>query len=582
MTLELVAERDVCEWMRNCGVVRGSDVGLAFRPSVGVGLAVAEKLAAIPVLDPISIVSALETEFQPRWIWWDRTTATQLAEAGLRIGRCWDVLTVDRLLRGQWRTSIPQAWASLNALPLDSLPTLGQLNLLTSASDEGNDQESPVRPDLHLRPEWVGGAWGDTPTRLASWARIAHQAATIQRTELDARPFPDRAQSTARSESAAEYLCVELGLEGLPIDTAEVERIIRESAGDRPIDEAGVEKAKRDRDELVFQHIATGSRVDLRNPNAVKAMLRRANVDVPDTRASRLEQFRDNPLVDALLTWRKTERIATTYGYRWIDENIRDGRLRGDWTSSDGAAGRMTASSGLHNLPAELRPAVAAEPGFVFARADLGQIEPRVLAVVSGDERLIAATLEPDLYEPIARTLNVTRAVAKVAVLGAMYGSTTGESAHALRGLERAYPTAMAFLEAAAARGRAGDSVMTRGGRLVRMWTDESEGDSPDRDRSVGAARGRFARNAVIQGAAAEFFKVWAVTVRSRCVPIDAQIVMCLHDELLVHVPADAADDAAHMLTDALGEASHRWSPDSNVVFAADVSIIERWSQAKS
>src|SRR4029079_17953103 len=122
-------------------------------------------------------------------------------------------------------------------------------------------------------------------------------------------------------------------------------------------------------------------------------MLRRVGIDVPNTRAGRLEQYRDvPPVVEALLTWRKAERIATTYGYRWLDEHVTDGRLRGAWTSSDGAAGRMTASSGLHNLPADLRPAVAASPGGVFVRADLGQIEPRVLAAVSGDDALIAAT----------------------------------------------------------------------------------------------------------------------------------------------------------------------------------------------
>src|SRR5690606_36574648 len=104
------------------------------------------------------------------------------------------------------------------------------------------------------------------------------------------------------------------------------------------------------------------------------------------------------------------------------------GRLRGEWSSSDGAAGRMTASSGLHNLPAEMRPAVAAEPGHVFVRADLGQIEPRVLAAVSGDRALIAATADPDLYQPVAHRLRVERPIAKVAELGAMYGATTGES----------------------------------------------------------------------------------------------------------------------------------------------------------
>ena len=239
----------------------------------------------------------------------------------------------------------------------------------------------------------------------------------------------------------------------------------------------------------MLAHLDPGPPVDLRNPSDVKAMLRRIAVDVPDTRAWRLEQHRDtHPLVPALLHWRKSERIATTYGYRWLDEHVRDGRLRGEWTSSDGAAGRMTASAGLHNLPAEMRPAVAAEPGHRFVRADLGQIEPRVLAAVSGDDALIAATADDDFYQPVATRLGVDRSIAKVAVLGAMYGATTGESAHALRGLERAYPTAMGFLETAAAAGRAGDDVMTVGGRRVRMWVDDSIDGDIDRARRVAAA----------------------------------------------------------------------------------------------
>ena len=77
-----------------------------------------------------------------------------------------------------------------------------------------------------------------------------------------------------------------------------------------------------------------------------------AGVDVPDTRAWRLRAFREaHPLVGALLEWRKAERIATTYGYGWLDTHLgADGRLRGTWTGSDGAAGRMTASGGLRNL----------------------------------------------------------------------------------------------------------------------------------------------------------------------------------------------------------------------------------------
>lgn len=558
---------------------------MAIAPDIGIGLAVGAETLAVATAGPVAVVAAIESELHPRWVWFDRGAPDLLAAHGVRISRCWDLHTVHRLLHGGWRTSVPRVWAWLHDLPADRLPAMGQLGLLDQHGDEGDDPEQPVRPDGYLRPEWANGGWATSPDRLARWAALALDTARLQRQRLDQRPRPERAQSTARSESAAEMLCAELQADGLPIDEAEAERLITEAAGPRPTSEAEGEELRRRRDAGVLEHLGPGSQPDLRNPADVKAMLRRVGVDVPDTRAWRLERHRDDhPLVAALLQWRKAERIATTYGWRWLDEHVGDGRLRGEWSSCDGAAGRMTASAGLHNLPTELRPAVAAEPGHVFVRADLGQIEPRVLAAVSGDRGLIAATADDDLYQPVATRLGVARDVAKVAVLGAMYGSTTGQSAHALRGLAQAYPTAMGVLEAAAAAGAAGDDVYTIGGRRVRMWIEHGDDDQDaderlDRARQVAAARGRYARNALIQGAAAELFKVWAVTVRARGERLGARIVLCLHDELLVHVPVEQAGAAIELTRDALDEATSRWSPDRDVRFVADVAGVRRWSE---
>lgn len=576
------AAHEAISWLVHQGVHAGDRVGVALRAGVGVGLAVAEQHHGWATADPVAVVARIDSAIHPRWVWWDRSTSDPIAAAHVPLARCWDVLTVHRMLHGEWRTSIAHCWAWMHGLPDDSLPTMGQLDLLDSHADEGGDPDDPVRTDGHLRPEWVGEGWARDPERLAQWAALARGLAAAQTDLLRERPHPDRAISTAHSESAAELLCAELEVHGLPIDETEALRIIGEAVGPRPTDLAHDDRLRDERDQEVLRHLDPGPRVDLRNPADVKAMLRRIAVDVPDTRAWRLEQHRDtHPLVPALLTWRKAERIATTYGYRWLDEHVRDGRLVGTWSSSDGAAGRMTASAGLHNLPAEMRPAVAAEPGHRFVRADLGQIEPRVLAAVSGDRALIAATADDDLYQPVARRLRVERPVAKVAVLGAMYGATTGESAHALRGLEREYPGAMGLLSDAAAAGQRGDDVYTIGGRRVRMWVDDTVDGDIDRARRVAAARGRFARNALIQGAAAEFFKVWAILVRARGAAIDAHVVLCLHDELIVQVPDAHVDAATALLTDALGEAAYRWSPEPDVRFVADVSVIRRWSEAK-
>ena len=137
----------------------------------------------------------------------------------------------------------------------------------------------------------------------------------------------------------------------------------------------------------------------------------------------------------------------------------------------------------------------------------------------------------------MAAQLGVDRPTAKVAVLGAMYGQTTGHGAQALRRLNAAYPVAMAYLDGADRAGRAGRDLRTYGGRLIVLTPPTR---TPRGSTSRAAAYGRYARNAMIQGAAAELFKVWAVTVRARCGPLGARIVLCLHDELLVHVPARA------------------------------------------
>ena len=147
-----------------------------------------------------------------------------------------------------------------------------------------------------------------------------------------------------------------------------------------------------------------------------------------------------------------------------------------------------------------------AEPGQVFVRADLGQIEPRVLAVVSGDRAFAEATRADDLYAPVAAKLGIERKVAKVAVLAAMYGQRSGAAGRALGDLERAYPVAMGLLDDAYASGVARRPLRTFGGRRINLdaaWAGSDDG-----------GRGRFARNAVIQGSAAELFKAWAATVR--------------------------------------------------------------------
>jgi DNA polymerase-1 len=467
----------------------------------------------------------------------------------------WDCAAVHKLLHGGRRDDPLAVWSAAHDLPPPARPR-DDLTLLDSALDPVEAYTGPVRADGALHP--------DAP-RLAEpevWAGLAREVAALQEQQLLALPDP-RPQPvgphlplvTAWSESAAALLCAELERDGLPFDRVVAEEILRESVGDG-------DRATRDAPVLAQLR---DEQVDLRNPAQVKETLARHGIDVPDTRSWRLEAHRAHPLVAALLSWRKAERLATTYGFSWLDQHLgADGRLRGEWTAADGGAGRMTASAGLHNLPAELRPAVAAEPGHVLVRADLGQVEPRVLAAVSGDAGLARAAAADDMYTPVAQQLGCDRPTAKVAVLAAMYGQTSGTAGQALAQMERAYPAALAYLRAAEEAGRVGRDVRTHGGRLVRSGT---------------GGVGRYVRNAVVQGAAAELFKAWAAAVRNG---LDGgRVVLCLHDELLLHVPGAEAQDAVALLHDALGRVASHWAAGSGVRFVADVSVVHRWSEAK-
>jgi DNA polymerase-1 len=553
------------------------------------GAAPDEGAELVGPLDELTARAAeLEALGTTRWVWWSASVdARPLASAGLPVARCWDVAEAHRLLAGGWEASPQVAWATAHQLDRAALPeaTRGDLFDFSAADATGHapgetGASRVVRTDGYLDPDAGTSSWQPDDDTLVAWGRAALVCARAQETALgDVGP---RAVAAARSESAAAYLCVELARDGLPVDRATAEQMIAEAAGARPEDDGDARRIRAARDRAVLAHTPGRESTDLRNPLQVKELLASVGVVVPNTRKWVLEPFRDtHPVVGALLEWRKAERIATTYGYQWLDAHVGpDDRLRGGWTACDGAAGRMTAQNGLHNLPTSLRPAVAAHPGHVFVRADLGQIEPRVLAAVSGDEAFAAATRADDLYAPVAAALGVDRPVAKIAVLAAMYGQRSGAAGEALKDLERTYPVAMGYLDAAYAAGLRREPLRTYGGRLIRL--DSVLADVPA--EAVGAydaARGRFARNAVIQGSAAELFKAWAATVRATTRDLGAQIVLCLHDELLVHVPEENAEETRSRLHQALTDSARRWTGSTQVRFVADASVIRRWSEAK-
>ena len=565
------------------GVVRGTPLAFVLGASA-VGLAWPG--GAREVAAPPAEVAAALAGLDPRWTWWAaRETAAPLVAVGVRLRTCWDLGAVGRLLHGLRRDDPAAVWAAARGLAEPD-----RLRGETDLFDVDGEDGSALRGDGQLSREWLRGAWRLEPGR---WAALALDVQARQEAELRAVADPRAvarggplALLTALAESAAALLAVELEADGLPLDTAVAGALLTDVVGPRPTSAEDDAVQRRARDAEALRHFPGGP-VDLRSPLQVKDLLARVGLVLPDTRSWRLEPHAaTSPAVAALLRWRRAERTATTYGWGWLDRHVSAGRLRGEWRAADGASGRMTASAGLHNLPAELRPAVRAADGWSFVRADLGQVEPRVLAAVSGDTGLAGAAREDDMYAPVAAALGCDRPTAKVAVLAAMYGQTSGTAGAALKDLDRAYPVAMAYLRRAEEAGQRGTDLRTYGGRLLRLSRAEPSLRSQPAPEPHGGLQsppghGRFARNAVVQGAAAELFKAWAATVRDGLRPLGGAVVLCLHDELLLHVPTAQAGAAARLLVDALDATAHWWAAGSAVRFVADVAVVQSWADAK-
>jgi len=564
---------------------RGEAVALVVAPGLGVGLASAAGSRRIASRDPLAVVAELEAQ-GPRWVWWNaREHAAALVEGGVRPRACWDLGAVSRLVHGAWREDEGAVWALHRGLEVPP-EAAGELSLL----DLAGESDEAVRADGQLSREWLRGSWARDLGAAETWARLALEVQQEQ--ERLVRALPDRRREpgtsplpylTALSESMASLLAVELGYDGLAVDRAVLDELLETTIGPQPTTEAEEVAARRARDELVWREFPGGDPVDLRNPATVRDLLARIGIAVPDTRSWRLEPYAESsPAVAALLRWRKAERIATTYGWSWSERDIGDDdRLRGVWGASEGA-GRMTASAGLHNLPAELRVAVRPPEGRTLVRSDLGQIEPRVLAAVSGDTGLAAAAREDDMYAPVAAALRSDRPTAKVAVLAAMYGQTSGPAGEALKDMERTYPVALAFLRDAEEHGRRGEDLRTYGGRLLRLSSLAERLAEAGPESTAAHSYGRFARNAVVQGAAAELFKAWAATVRAGLAGSTAQIVLCLHDELLVECDEDDAPRVAAVVEDALQSTAAWWCAGSGVRLVSDTSVSRSWADAKA
>ncbi len=413
---------------------------------------------------------------------------------------------------------------------------------------------------------------------------------------------PERLRLLLAAESAGALIASELHAAGLPWDAATHDSILVEALGSRPAS-GGLPTR--------LQELADTVRAALGDPQAsldsqpkLLRALHSAGVPARSTSRWELSEY-DHPVIAPLLAYKKGMRLLSANGWEWLSEWAADGRFRPVYVPGGVVTGRWASSGGgALQLPRLLRPAVRADPGWTLVVADVAQLEPRVLAAMSRDVALADAARGTDLYEGIVASGVVsTRQEAKIALLGAMYGATTGDSGRLVPALRRAYPRAMALVDDAARRGEDGGVVSTWLGRSSpgpsEAWRDiQSQAGAVDAlagadglARRVARDRGRFTRNFVVQGTAAEWALAWLADLRARLAILPpvvgeraapasgpvfsrrAHLAFYLHDEIIVHAPVEQAEAAAAAVDESARVATRLLFGDFPLDFRLDLRI---------
>src|SRR6185312_12674622 len=215
------------------------------------------------------------------------------------------------------------------------------------------------------------------------------------------------------AESASALTAVEMGRVGLPWRAEVHEALLAEALGPRPA--AGARPARLA--ELAARITqAFGHPVNPDSVTDLREAFRRAGFPIDSTRAWVLRDI-EHPAVPDVLAYKELSRLHAANGWTWLAEWVRGGRFRAEYLPGGVVSGRWaTRGGGALQIPRAVRSAVVAEPGHALVVADAAQLEPRVLAALSGDPALSAAATAGDLYEAVAGDgFGGDRAHAKVA-----------------------------------------------------------------------------------------------------------------------------------------------------------------------
>lgn len=306
-----------------------------------------------------------------------------------------------------------------------------------------------------------------------------------------------------------------------------------------------------------------------------------------------------HPAVPFIIEYRTVSKLKSTF-LDGLLSLAKSGRVHTSFNQNVTATGRISSTEpNLQNIPVrtelgrEIRKAFIASPGNVLVGADYSQIELRLLAHMSGDERLIEAfNSNADIHAKTASEVfgvamdEVTarqRSAAKAVNFGIVYGiSDFGLSKNLNISRREAalyidmylsrYPGVKRYMKEAVENGKEKGYVKTLFGRRRELPEIKAANFTT---RSFGE---RVALNMPIQGTAADIIKLAMVRVHEALIKegMKAKLVLQIHDELILDTPLDEAERAAELLKKSMTDVA-----SLSVPLVAEVKCGHCWFDTK-
>ena len=319
------------------------------------------------------------------------------------------------------------------------------------------------------------------------------------------------------------------------------------------------------------------------------------------TNAEVLEELRyDFPIVEFILQYRQLAKLKSTYCDGLLACKGADGRIHSTFNQTEARTGRISSlEPNLQNIPVRtdegriLRKFFMAREGYVLCDADYSQIELRVLASMANDSVMIDAfRSDTDIHTvtasqvfniPIDMVLPVMRSRAKAVNFGIVYGIgafslgkdigvSRKEADTYIKNYLDTYKGIAAYMDNTIAQAKADGFVTTLFGRRRYL---------PELSASNGMLRAfgeRVARNAPIQGTAADIIKIAMIKVSERLqkeIPT-AQLILQVHDELIVECEEKDKTAVCKILEEEMSSAANL-----AVELKVDAHSGKNWLEAK-